>query len=70
MTNIETRVILVTMLTNVTTITIGIVLTVVSTTMITIRKAKLAAINVRRSSKYIKKKFFLSVTEFESCNKF
>ena len=43
------------MLTNVTTITIRIVLTFAATTAITIRKAKLAVINARRSSKYKKK---------------
>lgn len=40
------------MLTNVTRVTIGILLTVAATTTITMQKGKLEVINVRRFSKY------------------
>lgn len=66
-TNKETRVIFGTIITNVTTVAIGIMLTVAATTKITIQKAKLAVINARRSSKYkIKYMIFFSVTEQNS----
>lgn len=52
---------MVTVLTNVTRVTIGLLLTVAATTTVTIQKAKLAVINVRRSSKYkIKYMIFVS----------